>query len=69
MLHLIFFAYNNININNNETVFTEPRRVFKEYFEIKVQEVDVLKYLSFGVFQYPLGFIIDHTDYIMELMH
>ena len=36
-----------LNTNNNETAFPELRRVFEEHFEMKVQEVSVLKYLNF----------------------
>ena len=33
-----------LSTTNNETEFPEPRRVFEEAFEIKVQEGSVLKY-------------------------
>ena len=36
-----------INTTNNETEFTELTRVYEEYFEIKVQEGSVFKYLNF----------------------
>ena len=36
---------------------------------MKVQEGSVLKYLNFRVFQSPLGFSIDQTDHIMELVN
>ena len=36
---------------------------------MKVQEGSVIKYLNFRSFQSPLGFIIDHTDHIMELFN
>ena len=48
-------TYGVINTTNNETGFTELRRVFEEAFEIKFQEGSVLKYLDFRIFQYPLG--------------
>ena len=54
-----------INTNNNETSFTEPRRVFEEDFEIKVQEGSVLNYLDFRVFQSRLVFSVDQTEHIM----
>ena len=57
------------NTTNNETAFPELRRVFEEDFQIKVQEVSVLKYLNFRIFQYPIDFSFDHTDKIMELVH
>ena len=58
-----------INSTNNETAFPEIRTLFEEYFEVKVQEGYVLKYLYFWVFKYPLGFIIDNTDQIMDLVN
>ena len=36
---------------------------------MKVQEVSVLKYLNFRIFQSPLGFSIDETDHIIELVY
>ena len=36
---------------------------------MKVQEGSVLKYLNFRIFQSPLGFSIDQTDHIMELVN
>ena len=36
---------------------------------MKVQEGSVLKYLNFLICQSPLGFIIDQTDNIMELVN
>ena len=44
-------------------------RVFKEHFEMKVQEGSVIKYLNFRICQSPLGFSIDQTYYIMELVN
>ena len=43
---------------NNVTAFHELPRVFEEQFWMKVQEVSVLKYLNFLIFQYPLGFSV-----------
>ena len=37
-----------INTTNNENAFPELTRVFKEKFEMKVQEGSVLKYLNFS---------------------
>ena len=48
-----------LDTTNNETSFPELTRVFKEYFEIKVQEISVLKYLHFHICQSPLGSSID----------
>ena len=36
---------------------------------MKVQEISVLKYLNFRIFQSPLGFSVDQTDHIMELVN
>ena len=36
-----------INTNTNDIAFPELRRVFEESFEMKIQEVSVLKYLNF----------------------
>ena len=36
---------------------------------MKVQEGSVLKCSNFRIFQYPLGFSIDQTDHIMELVN
>ena len=58
-----------LNTTNNENAFPETTRVFKEHFEMKVQEVSVLKYVNFRICQYPLGFSIDLTDHIMELVN
>ena len=58
-----------INTTNNETSFTELIRVFKEHFEVKIQELSVLKYLKFRILQHPIGFGIDHTDHIMALVN
>ena len=55
-----------INTTNNETEFTELRRVLEEYFETKVQQGSLIKYLNSRVFQSPLGFIVEQTYQIME---
>ena len=57
------------NTTNNENAFPELTRVFKEHFEMKVQEGSVLKYFNFRICQSPLGFSIDQTDHIMELVN
>ena len=36
---------------------------------MKVQEVSILKYLNFRIFQSPLGLSVDQTDKIMELLN
>ena len=69
MSYLIFSTDDVLNTTNNETSFTELTRVFEEYFEMKVQEESVLKYLSLRIFQSPLGFTVDQTDNIMELVN
>ena len=58
-----------INTNNNDTAFTELRRVFEEYFEIKFQEGYSLKYLNFPNFQSPLGLRVYQTDHITEVVN
>ena len=45
-----------INTTNNETEFHDLRRVFEEDFEIKLQEISVLKYLSLRMFLSPFVF-------------
>ena len=57
-----------INATNNEKAFPELTRVFK-HSEIKYQEGLVLKYLNVQTCQSPLGFIVDHTYHIMELVN
>ena len=56
---------NNSNNDNNP----ELTRVFKEHFDMKVQEGSVHKYLNFRICQSPLGFSIYQTDHIMELVN
>ena len=58
-----------INITNNETAFTEPRRVFGEYFKIKSQERYILKYLNLEICQSTLGLSVYQTDHIVELVN
>ena len=36
---------------------------------IKVQEEIILKYLNLQICQYPLGFSVDQTDHIIELVN
>ena len=36
---------------------------------MKLQEGSVLKYLNFRIFQSPIGFSIDQTDHIMEIVN
>ena len=36
---------------------------------MKLHEGSVLKYLHFRIFQSSLGFSVDHTDHIMELVN
>ena len=58
-----------LNNTNNETSFSELSKVFEEAFEIKFQQVSVLKCLNFRIFQSPLGFSVDQTDRIMKLVN
>ena len=48
-----------LNTTNNETAFPELTIVFKEHFDMKVQEVSVLKDINFRVFQSSIGFSVD----------
>ena len=57
-----------LNTTTNETEFTELRRVFKEYFELRFQEGYILKYPNFGVCHYPLCFGVGQTDHIIEIV-
>ena len=54
-----------IDTTNNYTVFNGLRIVFEEYFDIKVQEGYVLKYLTLRIFQSPIGSSVDNTYHIM----
>ena len=58
-----------LNNTNNETSFLEFRRVFEEAFKMKFQQLFVLKYLNLRICHPPLGFSVDHTDHIMELVN
>ena len=69
MSYLIVSTYYVLDTTNNENAFPELTRVFKYHFEIKVQKGSVLKYLNFRICQSPLGFSIDQTDHIMELVN
>ena len=66
---LTFSTDDVLNTNNIETEFPELNRVFEEHFEIKVQELSVLKYLNFRICQSPIGFSVDQTDHIMKLVN
>ena len=57
------------NTTNNDTAFPEPQRFSKESFEIKFQKGYIFKYLNFRVCRYPLGFSVDQTGRIMELVN
>ena len=39
-----------INTTNNETEFPELKRVFEEHFDMKVQELSILKYPNLRIF-------------------
>ena len=58
-----------LNTTNNENAFTELKRVFKEHFEMKVQEGSVLKYLNVRICQSSIGFSIDQIYQIMKLVN
>ena len=58
-----------LNTTNNETAFPELTIVFEEHSEMKSQEGSVLKYINYRIFQSPIGFGVDQTDHIMELVN
>ena len=58
-----------LNMTNDETVFPELTRAFKEHIKVKLKEVSVPRYLNFLICQSPLGFSVDQTDHIMELVN
>ena len=61
--------YDVLNTNNNDEIFWELKRVFRETFEINTQEVFIGKYLNFRIVKLHLGFIINQTGHIMELVY
>ena len=67
--YLTFSTDDVLNTTNNENAFHELTRVFKEHFEMKVQEGSVLKYLNFRICQSYLGLGVYHTDNITELVN
>ena len=67
--YLTVSTYDFLNTTNNETAFTGLPRVFEEQFEMKFQEESVLKYLYFKIFQSLLGFSVDQTGHILELVN
>ena len=67
--YLTFYTDDVLNTTNNETAFPELTRVFEENFKLKVQDGSVLKYLNLRVWKYPLCFIVDQPDHIMELVN
>ena len=66
---LTFSTDDVINTTNNETDFTELRRVFEEALGVKVQEGYVLRYLNFRNCQFLIGFSVDETDHNMEIVN
>ena len=58
-----------LNNTNKETAFTELKKVLESEFEIKFWKLSVPKYSDFRIFQYPLGFSVDRTDQIMDLVN
>ena len=67
--YLKFSTDDVLNTTNNENSFHKLTRVFKEHFEMKVQQGSILKYLNFCSCQSPLGFSIDQTYQIMKLVN
>ena len=58
-----------INNTKNEAAFPELTRLFEEHFEAKYQKGTGIKYRNFRNIQSNIGFSVDHTDYIMELVN
>ena len=67
--YLTVYTDDALSTPNNETEFPKITIVFEENFGMKVQEGYVLKYLNFLIFQSSLGFSVDQTDHIMELVN
>ena len=62
-------TYGVLDNTNNGTSFPEPTRIFKENFEMKVQEGSVTKYSSFRIFLSPFSFSVDQNYHIIELFN
>ena len=58
-----------LNTTNNNIYFPELRRVFEEYFEVKVQKGSVFEDLNSLICQYSIGVSVDQTDHIVELVN
>ena len=67
--YIIFSTDDVFNTTNDETEFPEITRVFEEHFDMKPQEGSVLKYLNSRIYQSPLGFSVDQTNYFTELVN
>ena len=67
--YLTVYTDDILSTTNNETLLLETTRVFEEHFEMKVQEVSVIKLLHFRTCQSTLGLSVDKTDHIMELVN
>ena len=46
-----------INNTNNDSAFTETKKIFEEAFEIKIQEGSVIRYLKIGFICLLLGLV------------
>ena len=58
-----------INNTNNDSAFTETKKIFEEAFEIKIQEGSVIRYLKIRIYLSPLGVSIYQTYNIMDLVN
>ena len=67
--YLKVYIFGVTSTNNNDTYFPELTIVSEAQFEMKVQERYVLKYIYLLIFQSPLGFSVDSTDSIMEIVN
>ena len=67
--YLTVYTGDVLNNNNNELYCSIIIKLFQETFQIKIQELSVLKYLNFWIFQSPSGFIVDYTIHIIDLVN
>ena len=66
---LTVFTDDFLNTSNNETDFPELKSCLKNHLRLKFQKYLCLNTWIFGLYKSPLGFSIDKTDHIMELVN
>ena len=54
---------------SNDTDSPQLTTVFEEHFDMKVLEGSILTNTNFRICRSLLGFIVDQTDHIMELIN